>query len=435
MGVNWLIGEFFWYILLEQKWMAWGKSSDPWKEGGEYLGHDGKQVHDFPCEISPEQRGGSVDQPHSLGSSTQGRVAHFHFHPHPLPSLMPAQALVQPPKQPDRTSSSWKGKQSCRLFFWLGSAPWPGSAHKWANTSTGSREGVRWEMEKAAGSGGGWGCWMWEHSSAGLLPLLGLPLTGSLGRRAEIRGLQLYPAGTPSSRKQPCSLKAGFSAEMLSSPLSDLLQHFRGYPRWNSFSRTNAHLTGRLHFLTLDRPSSCIAKVGWLWFWDTLSPPCNSGWPLLYVRKQECCGCIHLTAWGDKNTAWPVQPHRMKTKRDPDASYWTGKLQREGNAAIAQELIHKLVKKKCWVRKYRKVLGCLSAHVLEKSVSESSKDKQVNQTGDGVCHRDHLWQPGTAPANPSQLLFSVFQNTEKETKAWKGGKANLSRTAVLATVV
>lgn len=48
-------------------------------------------------------------------------------------------------------------KYICRLFFWLGSDPWPGSAHNCTNTYAGSREGARWEMEKAAGSGEGWG--------------------------------------------------------------------------------------------------------------------------------------------------------------------------------------------------------------------------------------------------------------------------------------
>lgn len=51
-----------------------------------------------------------MDQPHSLGRSTHGKVAYLH--PHPLPSLMPAKVFVQPLKKPDtRTFSSWKEKK------------------------------------------------------------------------------------------------------------------------------------------------------------------------------------------------------------------------------------------------------------------------------------------------------------------------------------
>lgn len=57
-----------------------------------------------------------MDQPHSLGRSTHGRVAYFH--PHPLPSLMPAKVLVQSPKKTDgRTSSSWEKKKVTGYFF------------------------------------------------------------------------------------------------------------------------------------------------------------------------------------------------------------------------------------------------------------------------------------------------------------------------------
>ena len=57
-----------------------------------------------------------MDQPHPLGRSMRGKVPYFH--PHPLPSLMPAKVLVQPPKKPDRrTSSSWKKIKFAGYFF------------------------------------------------------------------------------------------------------------------------------------------------------------------------------------------------------------------------------------------------------------------------------------------------------------------------------
>lgn len=78
-------------------------------------------------------------------------------------------------------------------------------------------------MEKAAGSGGGWG-----RAVPAALPLdaraqpgragasLGLPLSGSTGRRAGIPGLQLHPAETPGSRKQPCSGRLSSLQKLLS---------------------------------------------------------------------------------------------------------------------------------------------------------------------------------------------------------------------------
>lgn len=60
-----------------------------------------------------------MDQQHSLGRSRHGEVTYFH--PHPLPSLMPAKVLVQPPKKPDRrTSSSWKKKKNTFAGYFFG---------------------------------------------------------------------------------------------------------------------------------------------------------------------------------------------------------------------------------------------------------------------------------------------------------------------------
>lgn len=65
-----------------------------------------------------EQRGGTAEQPCSLGRSIHGKDAHFH--PHYLPSHMPAKLLVQPPKKPDRrTHSSWKKNIYIWPFFFF----------------------------------------------------------------------------------------------------------------------------------------------------------------------------------------------------------------------------------------------------------------------------------------------------------------------------
>jgi len=105
-----------------------------------------------------EQRGGTAEQPCSLGRSIHGKDAHFH--PHYLPSHMPAKLLVQPPKKPDRrTHSSWKKNIYIWpfFFFWLGSNLWPGSAHNCTNAYAGNSKGAQRGMENAAGSGEGWG--------------------------------------------------------------------------------------------------------------------------------------------------------------------------------------------------------------------------------------------------------------------------------------
>lgn len=128
-------------------------------------------------------------------------------------------------------------------------------------------------MEKAAGSGEGWGRAGSSSIAAGCVTTAlqcwchqwGWPLQGGCGKAAILRP-QLWPAETASSRKWAVLCKDG--CKNYSSPqLSDFLWCSRRNHNQDhkSFCRTATFLTEQitvqLHFLTLPRPSFCVIKV------------------------------------------------------------------------------------------------------------------------------------------------------------------------------
>lgn len=149
-------------------------------------------------------------------------------------------------------------------------------------------------MEKAAGSGGGWGqagsssaaAWMCNHSAAGATA--GAASDRKRGKKSWNLWASALSSRVTWQQKAAMLTSAEFFAETALPSTLRFVSTSESIQDGNRFSRTTALLPGWLHSLTLHRPSSCITKVGWVWFRNTLSQPCNFGWPLLCLRKQEC---------------------------------------------------------------------------------------------------------------------------------------------------